>query len=97
MFKNGGEACYSITKGVDCQAASGSYVPWAGKEMEAIKYFGLSGTGYVQNRDMEGECNGLLTYDAVPKLNTTLVRGGNSILLTAHAKVWNQGHRRLRD
>ena len=51
------DACYSVTRGVDCDQASQTYLPWATAETESIKYFGLSGTGYVQNRDMEGECS----------------------------------------
>ena len=82
-------ACYSVTKGVDCNEASQSYMqPWATAELEQLQYFGLSGTGYVQNRDMEGECNGLLTYDAVPKLNSTPIIGGNKLLTDAHRRVW---------
>ena len=35
-----------------------------------------------------GECNGLLTYDAVPKVNATAVAEGNAALLAAHREVW---------
>ena len=42
------DACYSVTRGVDCDQASQTYLPWATAETESIKYFGLSGTGYVQ-------------------------------------------------
>ena len=82
------QACYSVTKGVGCDAASQSYLPWAQAELEQVRFFGLSGTGYVQNRDMEGECNGLLTYDAYPKLNSTPIIGGNKLLTDAHRQVW---------
>ena len=44
------DACYSVTRGVDCDQASQTYLPWATAETESIKYFGLSGTGYVQVR-----------------------------------------------
>jgi hypothetical protein len=37
---------------------------------------------------MEGECNGLLTYDAVPKVNATPVLAGNMLLRQAHAEIW---------
>ena len=47
------DACYSVTKGVDCDTASQSYVPWAQAEVDLVRFFGLSATGYVQNRDME--------------------------------------------
>ena len=33
-----------------------------------IRYFGLSATGYVQNRDMEGECNGLMVLSTAPDI-----------------------------
>ena len=85
----GQASCYSVTKGVDCAAASATYLPWAEKDVaNAVTYFGLSATGYVQNRDMEGECNGLLTYDGVPKLNATPIREGNALLTEAHKRVW---------
>ena len=41
----GEPACYSVTEGVDCEAASQTYVLWARAGVDAIKYFGLSGTG----------------------------------------------------
>lgn len=81
-------ACYSVTKGVDCDAASQTYMPWAEKELDQVEYFGLGATGYVQNRDMEGECNGLLTYDAHTKLNSTPIIAGNKLLADAHHRVW---------
>jgi hypothetical protein len=37
---------------------------------------------------MEGECNGLLTYDAVQKLNATPIQRGNQLLRDAHAAAW---------
>jgi len=80
--------CYSVTAGVDCNQASASYMPWAQTEAEAIKFFGLSATGYVQNRDMEGECNGLLAYDAATKLNSTPIVLGNKLLEEVHAATW---------
>jgi hypothetical protein len=47
--------------------------------VDQVKFFGLSATGYVQNRNMEGECNELLlTYDAEPKLNNTPIIAGKS-------------------
>jgi hypothetical protein len=115
------QACYSVTHGVDCDAASQTYASWANAELDAVRHFGLSGTGYVQNRDMEGvsalwhvcmarhaslrhwcysvtpralgaqECNGLLTYDAFPKLNVTPIRAGNFMLKAAHDEMWNSG------
>ena len=80
--------CYSVTQGVDCAEASASYMPWAQTESQAIRFFGLSATGYVQNRDMEGECNGLLAYDAFPKLNATPIVLGNKLLADVHASTW---------
>ena len=56
-----------------------------------MRFFGLAATGYVQNRDMEGECNGLLTYDAEPKLNSTPIVAGNALLADAHAELWESG------
>lgn len=47
------DACYSVTKGVDCDTASQTYLPWAQAEVDQVRFFGLSATGYVQNRDME--------------------------------------------
>lgn len=87
---NMADACYSVTKGVDCDAASQTYMPWAESELDQVRFFGLSATGYVQNRDMEGECNGLLTYDAYPKLNNTPIVAGNLLLAQAHAEVWGR-------
>ena len=81
-------ACYSVTPGVDCDAASQTFLSWAQNVSDEIKFFGLSATGYVQNRDMEGECNGLLTYDAVQKLNATPIQRGNQLLRDAHAAAW---------
>ena len=43
------DACYSVTRGVDCDQASQTYLPWATAETESIKYFGLSGTGCEPN------------------------------------------------
>ena len=72
----------------DCEGASASYTRWASNELHAIRYFGLSMVGYVQNRDMEGECNGLLTFDAEPKLNATKIKAGNALLYAAHDELW---------
>ena len=82
------KACYSVTAGVDCDAASATYATWAAGGADAVRSFGLSAVGYVQNRDMEGECNGLLSYDAAPKLNATAIAEGNRLLVEAHAAVW---------
>lgn len=87
-FRELKKPCYSVTEGVGCDAASATYMPWAEQEADAIKFFGLSATGYVQNRDMEGECNGLLTYDAFQKLNSTPIIQGNAMLKQVHASTW---------
>ena len=81
-------ACYSVEKGVDCDASSATYMPWAQADASAVRYLGLGATGYVQNRDMEGECNGLLTYDAVQKLNATPIVQGNRLLTELHDSIW---------
>jgi hypothetical protein len=89
LAAKGKSPCYS-SGGVsdDCEVASAKFGPWEAAAADAIRYFGLSATGYVQNRDMEGECNGLLTYDGVPKVNATVVAAGNAALLAAHREVW---------
>ena len=71
-----------------CEEAAASYVHWAAKEVSSIQYFGLSMVGYVQNRDMEGECNGLLTFDGEPKLNVKQIQRGNALLFAAHDRLW---------
>ena len=73
---------------MDCDAASATYATWAAGGTDAVRSFGLSAVGYVQNRDMEGECNGLLSYDATPKLNATPIIEGNRMLVEAHVAVW---------
>ena len=47
--------------------------------------FGLSASIYTQFSDVEAECNGLFTYDRIPKLNLDLVRAANLPLLNARA------------
>ena len=88
LAKEGKAPCYSVTPGVGCEEAAATYLPWAQGEADAVRFFGLSATGYVQNRDMEGECNGLLTYDAVQKLNSTPIVQGNRLLSELHDSIW---------
>jgi hypothetical protein len=61
------DACYSVTKGVDCDSASQTYLPWAKAELDQVKFFGLSATGYVQNRDME-----VIVFDLTLNVRATL-------------------------
>ena len=71
----------------DCEGAAATYLSWAKGTVSAIRFFGLAAVAYVQNRDMEGECNGLLTFDAEPKLNSTPILAGNALLHTAYDAV----------
>ena len=96
LKSQGGHACYGAKDDTrntemtdDCEAAAASYAHWASNELHAIRYFGLSMVGYVQNRDMEGECNGVLTFDGEPKLNATKIHMGNALLYAAHDELWN--------
>mmetsp|Transcript_17431 Transcript_17431/g.26466 ORF Transcript_17431/g.26466 Transcript_17431/m.26466 type:complete len:301 (-) Transcript_17431:402-1304(-) len=59
---------------------------YADKLVEAIDEFGISGAVYTQITDVETECNGLLTYDRIFKVDPRNIAESNSKVINHFKK-----------
>lgn len=58
--------------------------------LAALRAEGISAGVYTQTTDVEGEINGLLTYDRQPKIDTQWLRQQSDILLSASTTLTNK-------